>query len=294
MASVLSQRVEIKPIKDNNSSLLSKKRETTTPNNEEDSSTKPKPITPCQICKVNEFKYTCPRCLYKTCSVNCVNKHKKKFGCNGQRDKFKKVSSQSEYDEKAFHRDISYMNSTINNINMTNRKIFGLTEDIDKSQNKIFKNFKRICKKFRNITYYKSPLIMTCNKINKSYSDSSLKKIFWTVKFTFIKESLEHVFTKRQFDDSEITLSNIAEYLYENKEEIDQVQLLSILKNKEWFNNYDVYFKTNKELIKSFSPENCICYNKYYYEKCNVHLKLMEVLNGKEIFEYPEFFLFKK
>ena len=78
------------------------------------------------------------------------------------------------------------------------------------------------------------------------------KKIFWTVKFTFTTESAEHVFTKFQFDDNEITLSDIAEYLYDNKEEIDQVQLLSIVKNKERFNTmYTI--EQIKSLSKVFS-----------------------------------------
>ena len=123
----------------------------------------------CMLCKQNVFKYTCPRCFYKTCSVACVKAHKAKFNCNGQRDKFKKVSSQQDYNEKCFYRDINYMNNTVNEINTSNRKVFSLIEDVDKSKNKTFKNFKRICKKFRNITYFKSPLIMKCNKENKSY-----------------------------------------------------------------------------------------------------------------------------
>ena len=63
----------------------------------------------CMLCKQNVFKYTCPRCFYKTCSVACVKAHKAKFNCNGQRDKFKKVSSQQDYNEKCFYRDINYM-----------------------------------------------------------------------------------------------------------------------------------------------------------------------------------------
>ena len=47
----------------------------------------------CEVCKETVFKYRCPRCLVKTCSLLCVNEHKlTSAGCNGQRDKTAFVS----------------------------------------------------------------------------------------------------------------------------------------------------------------------------------------------------------
>lgn len=246
----------------------------------------------CQSCKVNQVKYTCPRCFYKTCSVACVKAHKKKFNCNGQRDKFKKVSSQAEYNEKVFYRDINFLNSTINEINTSNRKVFALSEDLDKSQNKINKNFKRICKKFRNVTYYKSPLIMSCCQENRSYSESSTKKIFWTVKFYFVTQNLQHLFSKIQFDDETYTLNSIGEYLFTNKNEINQPELLKYIDEKEWILKYKVCMRIKKEIIKDFT--NVFCQENYYYEIQDINIPLKNVLNGKEVYEYPQFYLFQK
>ena len=44
------------------------------------------------MCKESVFKYRCPRCLVKTCSLPCVKQHKLTSGCNGQRDKTAFVS----------------------------------------------------------------------------------------------------------------------------------------------------------------------------------------------------------
>ena len=41
----------------------------------------------CEICSVHERRYTCPRCLVKTCSVGCIKAHKAATGCNGRRDR---------------------------------------------------------------------------------------------------------------------------------------------------------------------------------------------------------------
>lgn len=248
-------------------------------------------IALCQSCKINQVKYTCPRCFYKTCSVSCVKAHKKKFNCNGQRDKFKKVSSQADYNEKVFYRDINFLNLTINEINTSNRKVFAISEDIDKSQNKINKNFKRICKKFRNVIYYKSPLIMSCCQENKTYPESSTKKIFWTVKFNFVTQNLCHLFSKIQFDDETYTLYSIGEYLFVNKNEINQPELLKYINKKEWILNYKVCMRIKKEMIKDFT--NVFCHQNYYYEKEDINIPLKNVLDGKEVYEYPQFYLFQ-
>jgi len=46
----------------------------------------------CEVCEVAVFKYRCPRCLVKSCSLPCVKRHKLTSGCNGQRDKTAFVS----------------------------------------------------------------------------------------------------------------------------------------------------------------------------------------------------------
>ncbi|KAL9237243.1 hypothetical protein vseg_011818 [Gypsophila vaccaria] len=40
----------------------------------------------CEECKVEKFKYKCPGCSRKTCSLVCVNSHKKTYACSGKRD----------------------------------------------------------------------------------------------------------------------------------------------------------------------------------------------------------------
>ena len=94
--------------------------------------------------------------------------HKNKYGCDGEKDKFRLVSKQGDYNEQVFCRNVKFLNNAITDINISNKKIYNLTEDINTNVAKTFKTFKRILKKFRDINYFKSPLIMECNKINKS------------------------------------------------------------------------------------------------------------------------------
>ena len=248
----------------------------------------------CQICKLNEYKYTCPKCFYKTCSVQCVKSHKKRFGCDGQRDKFKKVYNQNDYNEKVFFRDMKFLSNTINDVNSTNRKIFNLTEELySKKQNKMNKNFKRILKKFREINYYKCPLIMSCNKLNKSYYDPKTKKIFWTIKLIFLDLNINHIFSKIEFDDEENSLDTILKYLYEHKTEISNGEILKIINetNNNLLNKYEIYLKKNTNQLSLEEKQKFLYYNKYYYEKCNTNILLKDLLKENDIYEYPEFYL---
>ena len=120
--------------------------------------------------------------------------HKNKYGCDGEKDKFRLVSKQGDYNEQVFCRNVKFLNNAITDINISNKKIYNLTEDINTYGDKTFKTFKRILKKYGNINYIKSHLIMEFNKINKSYPDSIKKKIFWTKKLNFLDEKLIQIF----------------------------------------------------------------------------------------------------
>lgn len=43
------------------------------------------------MCGATNAKYTCPKCEVKTCTLKCVNIHKKELECDGIRDKTRYV-----------------------------------------------------------------------------------------------------------------------------------------------------------------------------------------------------------
>ncbi|KMZ09490.1 box C/D snoRNA protein 1 isoform X1 [Drosophila simulans] len=45
----------------------------------------------CEVCAAKEACYACPKCEVKTCSLPCVQIHKKELNCDGQRDRTKFV-----------------------------------------------------------------------------------------------------------------------------------------------------------------------------------------------------------
>jgi hypothetical protein len=52
----------------------------------------------CETCKVEKYKYKCPACQFKSCSLKCIKLHKEKLNCTGERDptKFVKKKQYSE------------------------------------------------------------------------------------------------------------------------------------------------------------------------------------------------------
>ena len=271
--------------------LLNRKKEDSSQNSENEEEKK----ALCEICKKEEYKYNCPKCKIKTCSVSCVKTHKKKYGCDGEKDKFKLITKQVDYNEQVFHRDVNFLNNAINDINMSNKKIYNLTENTDNSQNKTFKTFKRILKKFRDINYYKSPIIMECNKYNKSYSDTNLKKIYWTIKLNFLDEKLYYI-SDIVFDGDETNLKKLIDYLNNNKESIDKnnVDILNIIKDEEWYKKYGFYIKMDIFSLNYEEKKKYFNYNKYYYSICDLETNINELLKGKNVYEFPEFYLIKK
>ncbi|EDV92284.1 box C/D snoRNA protein 1 [Drosophila grimshawi] len=54
----------------------------------------------CEVCATTAARYACPKCEVKTCSVACVQIHKRELNCDGQRDrtKFMPLSKMTERD----------------------------------------------------------------------------------------------------------------------------------------------------------------------------------------------------
>jgi hypothetical protein len=65
--------------------------------------------TECNICSL-PFKYTCPRCSTRTCSLPCIKAHKSNTGCNGTRDPTKFVTL-SEFGQGDWGGDYAYLES---------------------------------------------------------------------------------------------------------------------------------------------------------------------------------------
>ena len=69
------------------------------------------PLLMCSVCKKVIRKYCCPRCGIMTCSLLCVQQHKRSTGCNGRRDRTA-FTPMSAYTEKNLRSDFHFLEDT--------------------------------------------------------------------------------------------------------------------------------------------------------------------------------------
>ena len=246
----------------------------------------------CEICKDNEFKYKCPGCLKKSCSLKCVNFHKEKFKCNGKKPKFSSKHIK-QFEEKELYQDLRYMTEMINDTNRANKTLFNLTEaDQKRLKEKKQKNFKKLCKKFRNVNLELCPTVLTRFNENKSYCDSKQRKFYWTVKFNFFdRDKFISLIKSTPFDDSIHKLHQILSTCLDDKINLS-LDLMVFLKDNnicDW-NRLIILFK----LQDRSSKNEVITINNIKYEECDKTLLLKDFLGGKTIYEYPEFYVLNK
>ncbi|KAH9253197.1 hypothetical protein BASA81_008879 [Batrachochytrium salamandrivorans] len=75
----------------------------------------------CQVCQAKAFKYSCPKCETKTCSVDCVKRHKLETECDGRLAKRQKTldmfDSRSQMTSEMMGTDLEFLFQGIDTIN---------------------------------------------------------------------------------------------------------------------------------------------------------------------------------
>jgi hypothetical protein len=242
----------------------------------------------CDICSLQEFKYKCPSCLKKSCSLNCVNSHKKRYNCDGKRPRFSRKGLK-QFEEKDLYKDLRFMTEMYNDTNRTTKKLFELSDAENKRlKEKKQKNFRKLCKKFRNVNLELCPTVLTRFNENKSFCDSKQKKFFWTVKFIFIKdeETVLHLVDSEPFDDSLFKIHQIFSSTVDKKTNLN-LDLVMFLQDK-LLNDYLTLVKINDKI--PCNNETLTIYNNKY-EIIDKTLLLKDFLFGRTVYEFPEFYI---
>lgn len=69
------------------------------------------PTKLCEECVDKEWKYKCPGCSIRTCSLGCVKAHKKRTGCSGKRSVTHFVPL-SSFDDNVLLSDYNFLEET--------------------------------------------------------------------------------------------------------------------------------------------------------------------------------------
>jgi len=228
----------------------------------------------CEMCKVNKWKYTCPKCLMHTCSLPCVKGHKKELNCDGKRDKVKYVSM-NEYNENNLRNDYYFLEDVARANDNANR------EQNDFRRNKHSQKKNAILKQARkkDIILKFMPTGMKKSQINKIYYNIKAKEINWTVELNF--------------PDSEKKLKLIRTRIKDNMKIKDIINNCLCEKegNAMTRHNLSNYIEEKIENLKVFLKREEIPANKQEYYSVNINSSICEILAFKVVIEYPSFFI---
>ncbi|XP_067137320.1 box C/D snoRNA protein 1 isoform X2 [Centruroides vittatus] len=127
-------------------------------------------------------KYRCPRCHFLSCSVQCVNAHKKEYSCNGIREKtaFIQMKNFSDMDLLSDYRFLEETSRIIDNASRdkvkhnSNKGILSMK----------LQNLRKQARK-RGTTLRIQPPLFTRRISNTSYYSVQENLIFWKVNWVF-------------------------------------------------------------------------------------------------------------
>lgn len=232
---------------------------------------KPQPL--CEICKLNESKYTCPRCSLHTCSLNCFKQHKVEKSCSGVSDASLGTRdtyiNKSDLNKADVQRDYNFLIKLNRSLELTKRK---------KDDNKILMPNKRTNRSrtqlqqrsmisLRGAKVKKVPFGMERGKINKSGGKAN--NWFWTVEWLLI--------------DSNFNI--LQKYIRYKSNEISKIKDLV---PQGWIDkNEDGSMESYQILLKNMDKKNS-------FFDIDKEMKLSDAVMGRTIIEFPTFYITKE
>lgn len=271
----------------------------------------------CSICHVSAFKYKCPRCSIKTCSLACSKAHKSQTSCSGIKDlQYAKTIT----DVSELMTDVKYLSGMINSLNTVSKKNYNLLteanssntittkeetiEEIVASKEKKLKNFAKLCKKFRAVTFEKCPTNLSRFKENQSYCDSKNQKFYWTSKIYFLDFPSESGFTshlfKDPYDDSLVSIHEIALSLSNDTVSMVSTDLIQLALSEEFkAGKFEIYVRIGKIEYENLrlrgKSDFALRHDNFNYflklSEAECSLRLKDYLKGKIVKDYVDLYL---
>ncbi|CUM64024.1 uncharacterized protein PRCAT00001612001 [Priceomyces carsonii] len=177
----------------------------------------------CSVCLINNRRYTCPACGIKTCSMECVRRHKRQTECSGQIDQTKFISkSNLSRDSVTINRDYNFLLDVSRKIQLGKNDVKANAKNVFKRQpiakysllnnkrskgplsnekndtmiaavyraypNNPLVNFKR-----QNTLIIQVPSGMSRSTSNKSGYDKRLGTYIWTIEWVLLGSNKEEI-----------------------------------------------------------------------------------------------------
>lgn len=232
----------------------------------------------CVICSSSDFKYKCPSCLVRTCSLDCFKAHKLQLKCTGLRDslKFKRLAN---FDDDQLREDFRFLDDYSRQMNGIKRQKRNIVQSLNDLPNWL-KKLKFEANR-RQIKLKILPAGFRRRLQNKSTFMYSSKEISWDVELLFTDLNLKHrsgsaekpiTFHVHRVSEKRTLKDLLATYL-KPQHPITGQQLNGVLKLYHDAGEHEIAV-----LIKlSFD----------HYVQLEPRMSIGDCLKGKSIIEYP-------
>ncbi|KAI5965294.1 BCD1 [Candida pseudojiufengensis] len=248
----------------------------------------------CAICQTNQFKYTCPACEIKSCSLNCYKTHQAQTSCTGKIDNTKFIN------QEELSRNPNHLNRDYNFLLQVDRKIQLSKEDLKnnaknvfrKSKNDLQPNRKRFKKstndiedsrkilvnkvfndpptttKRENTLVIQLPTGMQRSISNKTSYDKKSNAFVWTIEWKLL-------------DKSGMEITNFTSFRLKENLTLKEAIPINILNNHNW---------SNKDGLK-FYLKNVLNTPKDSVIELDENSSISLALSNKIVLEYPTIYV---
>ncbi|CAK9810384.1 Box C/D snoRNA protein 1 [Anthophora plagiata] len=244
----------------------------------------------CEVCNTDKARYTCPKCEVRTCSLRCVNIHKKELECDGIRDKTKFVTLQSftDLDLLSDYRLLEEVGRTVEQLKRDPFKKCtrqnSLPMHLKKLKTATFK---------RKILLQFMPQHFSRHKNNTTFLNWKSNELYWRVEWIFPQAEYTKWVTEKALESTRLS-SLIEEILdpvksLENKNDIEELNLRMSLNDRLQF-----YQAAGLPGVKVLLKAEKIAKSDLKFYELDVTLTLMENLENKIIIEFPVIYIILK
>ncbi|KAG8079134.1 hypothetical protein GUJ93_ZPchr0007g3350 [Zizania palustris] len=156
--------------------------------------------TPCEECGEQPWKYRCPGCSRLTCSLPCVQSHKRRTACTGKRPRTDPVPL-AQFDDIQLLSDYNFLEETNHVRESAHRLIgaFGRNYGIHGAQLPKWLFFLRKAAQRRGIWLHFLPKGMARREHNRSRHNYRKDCIYWTLEWKF--NSTDVILTDHNIDE---------------------------------------------------------------------------------------------
>ncbi|XP_032675875.1 box C/D snoRNA protein 1 isoform X2 [Odontomachus brunneus] len=247
----------------------------------------------CEVCNTKKARYTCPKCEVRTCSLACVNIHKKELNCDGIRDKTRYIPLKSFTDLDVL--------SDYRLLEEVNRSIDGCKRNPAKKYTRQGVPLPPYLYKLKSAAHFRktSLLFMPQNfsrrKTNSTYLNWKTNELFWRIEWIFPQADNIKWIMKKTLETTKLStlVNQVLDPVSSLKGNVDITEL-NVKLSKTLADKLKFYKAAGLNNLKVLLKAEKVKKSSYRFYELDFALTLEENLKNKTIIEFPTLYVIMK